>query len=150
MHDNLVNDPRLNTATYIAPRTRINQCLDHPTKTSPLVSEAVGTVPHVAISRRTQEPRLKRVKVKEKGMYRIVKIDSRPISIQTNSPIRDDETTYDDGVRPVLDRVDVLIFVNAHQTRSRFKLSVSAGSQKRTIHEPEGRNESRFSSISKK
>ena len=39
-------------------------------------------------------------------MSRIVKIDSRPISIQTNSPIRDDETTYDDGVRPVLDRVD--------------------------------------------
>lgn len=34
--------------------------------------------------------------------------------------------------------------------RSRFRLSVSAGSQKRTIHEPEGRNDSRFSSISKK
>jgi len=28
---------------------------------------------------------------------------------------------------------------------SRFRLSVSAGSKKRTIHEPEGRNESRFS-----
>ena len=35
-------------------------------------------------------------------------------------------------------------------TRSRFKLNVSAGSQKRTIHKSEGRNESRFSSISKK
>jgi len=35
-------------------------------------------------------------------------------------------------------------------TGSRFRLSVSAGSQKRAIHEPEGRNESRFSSISKK
>ena len=35
-------------------------------------------------------------------------------------------------------------------SRSRFKLSVSAGSQKRTIHKPEGRNESRFTSISKK
>ena len=34
-------------------------------------------------------------------------------------------------------------------TRSRFKLNVSAGSQKRTIHKSEGRNESRFSSISK-
>ena len=34
--------------------------------------------------------------------------------------------------------------------RSRFRLNVSAGSQKRTIDEPEGRNESRFSLISKK
>jgi hypothetical protein len=33
---------------------------------------------------------------------------------------------------------------------SRFKLNVSAGSQKRTIHKPEGRNESRFSLMSKK
>ena len=35
-------------------------------------------------------------------------------------------------------------------SRSRFKLNVSAGSQKRTIHKPEGKNESRFSLISKK
>jgi hypothetical protein len=77
-------------------------------KLSPLVSEAVGTVPHVAISRRTQEPRLKRVKgeVERDKVCTIVKLASRPISIQTNSPIRDDETTYDDGVRPVLNRVD--------------------------------------------
>jgi len=33
---------------------------------------------------------------------------------------------------------------------SRFRLNVSAGSQKRAIHEPEGRNESRFSLISKR
>jgi len=34
--------------------------------------------------------------------------------------------------------------------RSRFKLNVSAGSQKRTIHKPEGKDESRFSLKSKK
>ena len=33
---------------------------------------------------------------------------------------------------------------------SRFKLSVSAGSQKRTIHKPEGKDESRFSLKSKR
>jgi hypothetical protein len=33
---------------------------------------------------------------------------------------------------------------------SRFKLNVSAGSQKRKIHKPEGRNESRFSLKSKR
>jgi len=33
---------------------------------------------------------------------------------------------------------------------SRFKLNVSAGSQKRTIHEPEGKDESRFSLKSKR
>jgi len=33
---------------------------------------------------------------------------------------------------------------------SRFKLNVSAGSQKRTIHKPEGKEESRFSLKSKR
>ena len=38
-----------------------------------------------------------------------------------------------------------LAVFGAKVSRSRFKLNVSAGSQKRTIHKPEGRNESRFS-----
>ena len=40
------------------------------------------------------------------------------------------ETLRDETARPL--------------SRSRSKLSVSAGSQKRTIHEPEGRDETRF------
>jgi hypothetical protein len=69
----------VNTATYIAPRTRIINAWIIQQKLSPLVSEAVEKVPHVAISRRTQEPRLKRVKVKEiRFVQRIVKIYSRP------------------------------------------------------------------------
>ena len=37
-----------------------------------------------------------------------------------------------------------------NMARSRFKLNVSAGSQKRTIHKPEGKDESRFSLKSKR
>jgi len=39
----------------------------------------------------------------------------------------------------------LVFFIVRRHCWSRFKLSVSAGSQKRTIYEPEGRNESRFS-----
>jgi hypothetical protein len=40
--------------------------------------------------------------------------------------------------------------IGIHMPRSRFRLNGMAGSQKRAIHEPEGRDESRYSLISKK
>jgi hypothetical protein len=70
---------------------------------------------------------------------------SVPFAADDSTAVARRRTTKRSSSRPFSSDLS-LLFLPRQSVWSRFRLNVSAGSQKRAIHEPEGRDESRFAS----